>query len=170
MTDFNRNETCCFTGHRIVRSEDIDAINNNLKKVIASLYKSGMRRFISGGAIGFDTLASRAVLNAREEFPDIRLTLALPCRDQDRLWNAAQKAEYAEILGSADEVIYVSENYSPECMLKRNRYMVDRSSVVVVYIQYPRGGTVYTVNYALDSGLRVINILDDTEADKTYGA
>ncbi len=170
MTDFKRNETCCFTGHRIIRSEDIDTIKNNLKRAVASLYKGGIRRFISGGAIGFDTLASRAVLSAREEFPDILLVLALPCREQDRLWNAAQKAEYAEILGSADEVIYVSENYSPECMLRRNRYMVDRSSAAVVYIQYPRGGTVYTVNYALDSGLKVINILDNTEADKNYGA
>lgn len=46
-----------------------------------------------------------------------------------------------------------------ECgyMHKRNRYLVDNSSVCVCYLTEDTGGTAYTVNYAIKSGLKVIN-------------
>ena len=160
VMNINRDETCCFTGHRVIGSNDAQTVRGNLRQAIRMLYREGIRCFISGGAIGFDTEAAAAVVEARRTIPEIRLVLALPCRDQDKLWNASQKAEYSKILAEADEVVYVSEEYTGECMRKRNRFMVDNSCAVLTYIQRPFGGTAYTVNYALDSGRRVINILE----------
>ena len=44
------------------------------------------------------------------------------------------------------------------CMLKRNRHLVDGSSVCIAYLAQEKGGTAYTVNYAKEHGLTVLNI------------
>lgn len=158
--NINQKNTCCFSGHRIVKSEDIDNIINNLDRILETLYNNGITNFISGGALGFDTLAAESVIKLRSQYSDIKLILALPCKDQASKWNKIQKTQYTKLLGSADEVVYVSDNYTPECMHKRNRFMVDNSSVIIVYILSMSSGTAYTTNYALDSGhCRIINVL-----------
>jgi hypothetical protein len=45
-------------------------------------------------------------------------------------------------------------------MQKRNRHLVDNSSVCICYLTKPTGGTAYTVNYARRSGLQVINMAE----------
>ena len=56
----------------------------------------------------------------------------------------------------ADKVTFVSEEYSSDCMLKRNRYMVDKSELVIaVFNGTKSGGTWYTINYARRSGKQV---------------
>ena len=158
--NINQKNTCCFSGHRIVKSQDYDNILANLDKILETLYNTGITNFISGGALGFDTLAAESVIKLRSKYSNIRLILALPCKDQACKWNKIQKNQYTKLLGSADEVIYVSESYTPECMHKRNRFMVDNSSAVIVYILSMSSGTAYTTNYALDSGhCRIINVL-----------
>ena len=67
---------------------------------------------------------------------------------------------YEDIKRHADKVIYSAENYFRGCMQKRNRHLVDSSSVCICYLITPTGGTAYTVNYARRMGLRVINIAE----------
>lgn len=43
-------------------------------------------------------------------------------------------------------------------MFKRNRHLVDCSSVCVCYLTKPSGGTAYTVKYAASGGLTIVNI------------
>lgn len=43
-------------------------------------------------------------------------------------------------------------------MQKRNRHLVDNSSACICYLTKPTGGTAYTVNYASEHGLMIINI------------
>ena len=63
---------------------------------------------------------------------------------------------YHRLLDEADEVIYVSEEYTDGCMKKRNRYMVERSDYCICVQIYQMGGTVQMVKYAKKKGLRVI--------------
>ena len=59
----------------------------------------------------------------------------------------------------ANEVIYVGQEYSRNCMLKRNRYFVDRTSILLaVYNGTYRSGTGMTVRYAQKLGREVIII------------
>ena len=58
----------------------------------------------------------------------------------------------------ADEIIYVQEFYDSKCMMKRNRMMVDMSSLCVAYFDGKSGGTFNTVKYADESGVSVINL------------
>lgn len=153
------NNTCFFTGHRIVRDEHKSIIIDNLKTTINSLVQSGITHFITGGALGFDTIAANAVINARKDNSEITLTLALPCINQTKGWKQKDIIEYQRILSLADYAIYVSEEYHDGCMQKRNRYMADRSSHCIFYMTSPRGGTAYTIKYAIEKDIELHNIM-----------
>ena len=153
-----KSRTACFTGHRELPADDLPEISKHLEDTLVTLIEQGYRYFGAGGALGFDTLAAQVVLRLRERYPQIRLILVLPCLNQTRSWQQADVDIYEELKRRADKVTYTSESYFRGCMQKRNRRLVDNSSVCICYLTKPTGGTAYTVNYALRSGLRIINI------------
>ena len=62
------------------------------------------------------------------------------------------------MLEIADEKVYTGKEYTKNCMFIRNRYLVDNSSVLVVYSRKKTGGTTYTINYALRSCIPIIEL------------
>lgn len=153
-----RAQTCCFTGHRDIAQDEKQEVNRQLERELRSLIGKGIRYFGSGGARGFDLMAADAVLQLKKEFPHIRLIMVLPCRDQIRGWRGEDIRHYECILTRADKVVYVQEKYSPDCMQKRNRHLVDYSSVCVAYCTRDTGGTAYTIRYARQKGLKIIRL------------
>lgn len=153
-----RMQTCCFTGHRQLPSEEQTEIANKLERVIATLYQKGIRYYGAGGALGFDALAARTVIRLRESYPDMKLILVLPCLTQTRGWKPEDVAEYECIKAQADKVVYTAQQYTRGCMHRRNRHLVDNSSVCVCYLAKDNGGTAYTVRYAEEKGLQIVNI------------
>lgn len=153
-------KTACFTGHRYLKREFIPAITKRLESVIDNLVAQGIVFYGSGGATGFDLIAGYTVLKMKERHPEIKLIMVLPCRNQDAKWNQADKERYKKLLESADKCVWTQEEYDNQCMLKRNRHLVDNSSVCIAYLTNMRGGTFFTVNYAKSKNRRVINISD----------
>ena len=152
-----RETTCCFTGHRTLYKPE-NEISAELDKLLYKMYERGFRRFCCGGAVGFDTLAEKAVLRLREKHDDVTLSLILPCREQTKKWKAADVAVYEEILTLADEIIYTSEHFTPFCMHVRNRRLVDESSVCIAYLVTDSGGTASTVKYAEQQKIEIIKL------------
>ncbi len=155
----DKTKTVCFSGHRVLYDpkQDIEiSLENSVRQCIAN----GAEIFMTGGAIGFDTLAALTVIRLRREFPQIRLVLALPCPpgEQTLKWTAKQKDEYRVIYESADKVNILAKNYTRNCMLDRNKYMVDHSYKLIHYLRFDRGGTKHTVNYAQKQGIELIGI------------
>lgn len=153
-----REQCCCFTGHRKLPREQLPAIKRHLNAAVISLIHSGVRYFGAGGALGFDTLAARTVLELREEYPGIQLILVLPCADQSSRWGEADIRIYEEIKARADRAVCLAERYYRGCMHRRNRYLVEHSAHCICYLTQDSGGTAYTVGCARDSGLAVMNI------------
>lgn len=153
-----REKTCCFTGHRQIPEKDLANVQVRLKQTIIKLYEQGVIYYGAGGALGFDTLAPETVLSLRESYPELRLILVLPCKDQTRNRKEEDVAKYMEIRQKADKVVYTGESYTKGCMRTRNRHMVDWSCVCVCYQTKGSGGTAYTVDYAHKHGLNVINV------------
>lgn len=151
-------QTCCFTGHRHIPPEERAEIAGRLERVITGLYQRGVRYYGAGGALGFDTLAARTVIRLRERRQDMKLILVLPCLMQTRGWPAGDVEEYERIKAQADKVVYTSQEYTKGCMFKRNRHLVDNSGVCICYLTRDSGGTAYTVHYAKEQGVEVINI------------
>ena len=155
-----RDYTCCFTGHRALPPEERGAIAYQLEQTVIMLIQAGIRFFGAGGARGFDTLAAQTILKLRRKYPHIKLILVLPCLSQTQGWRDEDIKVYESINTAADKVTYTSEKYTQGCMHKRNRHLVDHSSICVCYLTEDWGGTAYTVNYAKKQGLKVINLAD----------
>lgn len=152
------NHTVCFTGHRKIPPKQADALARQLRSTLIRLIKDEYIYFDAGGALGFDTLAAQTVLDLRAEHPQIKLILVLPCLSQTRGWSARDIEIYEDIKNKADKVVYTSQEYTKGCMHKRNRHLVDNSSVCVCYLTGSTGGTAYTVDYARRNKLTVINL------------
>jgi len=162
-----KEQTCCFTGHRPVKlpwgSRESDprclALKEQIAATLDGIYESGYRRFICGMAIGCDMYFAEAVLALRLRHPDLVLEAAVPCDSQADRWNRPQREQYAALLGQCDLVTYVSHLYSPGCMMKRNQYMIDSSSLLLACFNGRSSGTMSTILYAERQGVRTI-ILD----------
>ena len=139
-------------------------IYQHLLSTIESLIEQGVTEFYCGGALGFDILAGEAVVTLRQTYPDIRLCMVLPCRDQDALWKEKDRLRYRALLDRADEITYIAETYSPHCMMQRNRRLVDASDVCLCYLTRGSGGTFYTVKHAVQKGISVINLAEDKDS------
>jgi len=163
--DMTRENTCCFTGHRMVAKQNEDAVRRELSRAVRVLAVSGYRWFVCGGALGFDTMAAQTVLQWREKM-DIRLFLALPCLNQTEKWSSLpdseeKLSEYSRIKGLADVVYYTGEFYTKTCMKERNQFMVDNSSFCVAYYNgAPRSGSGQTFRMAQKAGLEILNLYD----------
>ena len=165
---FDRARGCCFTGHRPnalpdagnERKPGMRALDELLSRAVERAVSDGFTEFYAGGALGFDTLAAEAVLRVRQSDSSVSLHLALPGLDQTEGWSENQLLRYEQIRAGASEVWYAAERCSPASMQKRNRYLVDHASRCVAYLRRMKGGTLYTVNYALDSGVEVDNLAE----------
>ena len=156
--EFDPIATACFTGHRSIPPQREEQIRRKTEQAVVDLIFRGYDTFIVGGALGFDTLAQQVLTDLRGEFPYIRIVMAIPCPDQDKTWGEADRHIYRHLLETADARILIAREYSRECMLKRNRYMIHHSSVCIAYCTRDTGGTAYTVRHAKESGKDVIFI------------
>jgi uncharacterized phage-like protein YoqJ len=121
-------------------------------------YSKGCREFLTGGAIGFDTIAARCIIRFRISHPDIRMILVLPCINQSERWTDAQIESYNYTLASADEVIYASEEYTSRCMMERNAMLAERADILIAYVSRPDSGAAQTVRMAKQKNKEVYNI------------
>ena len=158
---------CAFTGHRPKSfpwkydetASDCVLLKEVLMAQIEALADRGVTDFLSGMAQGTDLWCSEIVLDLKKKNPALRLHCILPCKGQESKWTASAQERYHSILDQANEVVYVGQEYSKDCMLKRNRYLVDHSSfLLAVYNGTRRSGTGATVRYALKQGREVIVI------------
>lgn len=152
-------KVACFSGHRRL-PQDSGELKKRLRAAVIDLINRGVIFFGAGGALGFDTLAAETVLELKAEYPQIRLVMVLPCppEQQTLKWNSEQQKRYYGILGKADKVSILSPQYTSECMLKRNRHMVDNSAYLICYLREKSGGTFYTVNYAEKHNLNITRL------------
>ncbi len=163
---YNRELCCCFTGHRPAKlpwglneeDERCLALKETLSRQLISIYESGYRYFISGMAIGCDMYFAEAVLALREIHSDIRLQAAIPCGTQPDRWVKSQRIRYNRIIDACDYLKVLQTNYTPDCMMRRNRYMVDNSSLLLACYDGKPGGTMNTIVYAKRHGVKTIII------------
>ncbi|MBQ8310685.1 MAG: DUF1273 family protein [Clostridia bacterium] len=152
-------KTVCFTGHRTIPDSDYLRLWQVLDTEIDRLIRNGAEVFRTGGALGFDTIAALNVLSHRLKHPHIRLELILPCPTQTNGWRGADVDTYRQILAQADAHRYIAQSYYSGVLQARNRALVDGADICVAYLRSSHGGgTAYTVAYALQGGLELINL------------
>lgn len=162
-----RETTCCFTGHRPDklpwRDDEWDPRCLELKERLAAAledaYAKGMRHFICGMAQGADFYFCEAALALRDRRPGVTVEAALPCEEQAARWKERDRNRYYRLIAQCDYETMVQHHYDKGCMLRRDRYMVDRSAMIIAVYGGVLGGTMYTLSYAMKKGLE-LKILD----------
>lgn len=158
----------CFTGHRIIASAQLPALQTELRGLLITAIATGFLDFYAGGALGWDTLCAEQVLELRNTYPSIALHLVLPCapETQTARWRSArQVAAYDRILNAADSWECVGQDYTATCMRERNQRLVMLADCCICYYRKSAGpsGTAQTIRMAQKKGIPVINLADMTE-------
>jgi len=139
----------CVTGHRrLARPEETRAA---LAAALDRAIEEGFAAFHVGMALGTDQMAAELLAGRA------RVVAVIPCDEYDHLWPAGVRENYRRLLGLVDEVVlYPGGPYAPWKPHARNRWMVDRSGLVIaVYDGRKWGGTYGTVEYARWRGVPV---------------
>lgn len=148
-----------FTGHRFLKHEDLPVIRKKIDQCIYEAYEHGYRRFFCGCALGFDTVAAFRTLHLKNQYPDIYLSLAVPCATQADRWSPEDRKIYHQLLKMADDCVVLSPFYYQGAMLSRNRYMADRSSLCICWLINMQSGTASAVRYAVTRNqMKTINL------------
>ncbi len=143
---------CCGFGHRVMLMD----IEKPLRAVLERLVEDrGVSVFYTGGMGEFDELFTRTVRSMKRDCPSIRLVLVAPyLTERLNLDKAFFEAKYDEILIPAE-----LDGVHPKAAIGlRNRWMVDRSDIVIAALHRDFGGAAEAVRYAEKRGKEVVRI------------
>lgn len=150
--ELSLSTTAMFTGHRpdqFASKTDIEISKIALKRMLARAKELGYTHFLSGMALGVDTWGAIAVLDD----PELKLIAAIACRAQEKPWRWTEQLMYREILAQAHQVISVYDGaYYDGCIDASNRWMCDRSSLVLAIWDGSAGDTANCIAYARSLG------------------
>ena len=149
----------CFSGHRELKH--YYDLYNKTQTEVENLIKKDYKYFYTGGALGFDMLAANVVISLKNRYPQIKLILVLPFKEPYKVennWKINDISDYNLILSKADKIIFMYDQYKRGCYYKRNRYLVDNSNICVAYQKRKNSSTAYTVNYAQEKKIKIINL------------
>ena len=167
--------SCCFSGHRPGKlpwgDDEGDrrclALKERLWNEMEAAYERGYRHFICGMANGCDLYFFDAARYLRLQHPEVTIEAAIPYAGQADRWRPELRERYAYDLRQCDYQTLVQEAYTPGCMMRRNRYMVDASRILIAAFNGRPGGTARTLEYAARRRLEVIQIpIDSAPADE----
>ena len=141
---------CAFTGHREM---DKNFDGELFERALEGLISRGCNVFYDGMARGFDLYAAKKVIELKKKYPRIGLVACIPYGGQIEGMKGSDREIYEWVLENCDDIRVLSPVYYAGCLLVRNRYMVDNSSIVFAhYREGERGGTYYTLKYAESKG------------------
>lgn len=160
---------CSFTGNRPEKlpwgNNERDGrcveLKGRIDDAVRFAYRAGARRFICGMAKGCDMYFAETVIALRDEYHGITLEAAIPCESQSRAWSDADRERYDYILHQCDDLTVISRDYTPGCMQRRNKYMVDSSDLLIAAHTGAPGGTEQTIRYAKSIGVNVVELIVD---------
>ncbi len=82
----------------------------------------------------------------------------MPCPSQADAWPEADRSRWRALLAACDLETLVQDTYTQGCMIRRNRYMVDHSALVIAVYDGTPGGTKRTLEYALRQGVSFVDL------------
>lgn len=114
--------------------------------------KDGYTRFVSGFAEGVDLIAANIVIKEKMRNKNLFIEAAIPHFGRLK----TKDSNFQKLLKKCDERTIIQNEYSSECFFKRNKYMVDKSDLLIsVWDGRKIGGTHYTIEYAKRQGKKV---------------
>lgn len=149
--------TVSFFGHRYIEG-DIWGIDEKLREIIRLLInRNDYIDFLVGADGDFDRIVSSAIRQEQKLYSDINTyhTLVLPYIKKE----ISERNTKITSFYNSVEVCEKSCNVHPKKAFEiRNRNMVDRSDLVIFYVNHEYGGAYETMKYAAQYKKRIFNI------------
>lgn len=153
--------TVSLFGHRII--EDYNAVESKLYELLRIVMQKecGEVEFLVGRNGDFDLMAASVIRKLKKETgnDNVFLTLVLPYETAELRNNTDSFENYYDSIE-----ICGSHNFK-YAIVARNRDMIDRSDMVVVYVKNETGGAYQALKYAEKNQKRIINLYH-TQNDK----
>ena len=132
-------KSCFFIGHREASSEVFPAL---LGVVEQHIVEHGVTEFIVGNYGSFDYMAAKAVIAAKEQHPDITLSMLIPYHPAERPVETPQGFDNTFYPPGMEKV--------PRklAIVRANRYMVDHVDYLIAYAWHPASNSRELVEYA----------------------
>ena len=168
-----RERICCGFGHRVMLMEIEKPLREVLERLVA---ERGVSLFYTGGMGEFDELFARTVRSMKRDCPSLRLVLVMPYLTRElstgkQRYGAAYGGQIARATSVGpgrcwhealyDEILIPAEldGVHPKAAIGlRNRWMVDRSDIVIAALHRDFGGAAEAVRYAEKRGKEVVRI------------
>lgn len=158
MTEFY---TVSFFGHREVN--DYFNIESQIENIIKQLISSDSCLLLQVGRNGeFDSLVSSVIHRLKkEEIDDIIHILVLPYDTAEYRNNSEFFDEYYDEVEICEKSC--TAHYKSAIQI-RNKDMVDRSDLIVFYLEYKSGGAYQTYKYAIKQKKKIIIINEEDDS------
>lgn len=148
--------TVSFFGHRIVNNWNV--VEEKLEQVIRSIieHHNGVV-FLFERDGDFDQMVSSTVrrLKNKTDRYDLSLVWVLPYIKADYIKNYHEFSQYYDEI----EVCEQSSAIHPKAaFLKRNQTMIDRSDLIIFYVEHTKGGAYQAYKYAVLKNKNYIKI------------
>ncbi len=149
--------TVSLFGHRII--EDYNTVESKLYELLRIIMQreSGELEFLVGRNGVFDLMAASVIRKLKKETgnENAYLALVLPYETAELRNNTEAFESYYDSV----EICEASALCNPKfAIVARNRNMVDRSDLVVVYVKNESGGAYQSLKYAEKNEKRIINL------------
>ena len=150
--------TVCFFGHREI--DNPLEVEEQLYDIVLHLLESKEYvEFLVGRNGEFDQLVSSTVRRVKRNYRDDNsaLMLVLPYLTAEYENNHQSFHEYYDEIEICQDA---TGGHYKAAIQVRNREMVDRSDLVVCYIEHNSGGAFQTVQYAKKKNKEIVNLSD----------
>ena len=140
-----------FIGHRVLNR--IREIEEKTEALIRELLRTKEYvEFYIGRNGDFDILAASAIKRIQNDLgsSNSSLILVLPYHTRDEEY---YESFYDEIYMPLDSKIHFKS-----AIKKRNEWMIDKSELLIAYVENETGGAYKTIKYAAQKGIAIINI------------
>ena len=131
-------KSCFFIGHREASSDIFPALSEAIEQHIVEY---GVTEFIVGNYGGFDHMAAKAVIEAKDRHPGITLSMLIPYHPAERPVAPPQ---------GFDNTFYppgMEEFPRKFAIVRANRYMVEHVDYLISYTWHPASNARNLVEY-----------------------
>lgn len=132
-------KSCFFIGHREVSAEILPMLTEAVERHITEY---GVTEFVVGNYGGFDHMASKAVIAAKTQHPQITLSLLIPYHPAERP---------IELPPGFDNTFYPPDMEKVPrrlAIIRANRYTVNHVDYMIAYAWHPASNARDLVEYA----------------------
>lgn len=133
---------------------------------IEKVVLTGHHRFLCGFTAGVDLLLAETVLELRGKYPSIMLESVMAYENEAAKWPEPIREQYYDLLEYCDAERLLQTRFSMDCLIRRNRYLVDHADILLTVTEGLLGNPLQAIHYAALQGKSVLCISPSTLATK----